>query len=236
MKYAALSTVNVTVAVVRNNFDYLTGRLRPRWRGRLHATAAMISALAGTALVAVTNGVLAVAAVTVYVIGLFMTFAVSACYHLAARTRRAQVVMQRLDHSTIYLLIAGTYTPVCVLGLPKPWAWWLLAAIWAAAAVGAYLKAAGRGWRTGTLLYLVIGWSALAAVPYLWSTYGPMVVIPLTAGGVLYTVGAVLFLTGRPWRHSTVFGHHELWHAMTIAAGGSHFFAVTALTATTGHL
>jgi hemolysin III len=221
-----------TVRVVRENFDHLRGEMRPSWRGRLHALGVAFFAPAGMALLVLGNGILTVLSLLVYLLGLLGAFLVSAGYHIVARTRRAQEIMQRLDHGAIYLLIAGTYTPVCLLALPRPGAWWMLGAVWVLAAVGMALKVSRRAWRTGTALYLIIGWSILTAFPSLWRQAGALVVGLLVLGGVLYTVGAVLFLSGRPRRHATHFGYHEVWHALTLAASSSHFLAIVALVVT----
>ena len=160
-------------------------------------------------------------------------FGVSGAYHRLARTARAQRLMRRLDHSMIFVLIAGTYTPVCLLALPRSWWVPLLAVVWSLAAVGIALKlwGSGRVMVVSNSLYLLIGWLALIALPSFLRTVPPAALLLMLLGGVLYTVGAVLFFLRRPDPNPVVFGYHEVWHTFTVLAAASHFGMVALVVA-----
>jgi hemolysin III len=200
--------------------------MRPRWRGRFHAAALVAAIPAGVALVISASSPAATVTAAVYVTALVAVYATSACYHILARTPRAQKVWRRLDHSMIYVLIAGTYTPVCFLALPPSWRVPTLVLVWAGAVAGVVLKATERASRTASAMYLVLGWLALAVMPAMISHRGAAPVVWMAVGGLIYTAGAVLFFTQRPRLSTQVFGFHEVWHLCTIAAGAVHFAAV----------
>jgi hemolysin III len=204
---------------------------RPVWRGRVHLLAAVVATPAALALFLMASGPLAKAAVTIYAASLIGLFAVSASYHRLARTERAVKWFRRVDHSMIFVLIAGTYTPLCLLALPPAWGIPLLVVVWIAAIGGVITKMTMLGRKPGSAgswLYIVIGWAAVVAVPALITSLDALQLVLLALGGLLYTVGAVVL--GKRWPDPIphVFGYHEVWHAMTVAAGGCHF-AVVAL-------
>lgn len=204
---------------------------RPVWRGRVHLLAAVIATPAALVLLLHAPDVLARIAVGVYTASLVGLFAVSASYHRLAHTTTAVKWFRRADHSMIFVLIAGTYTPLCLLALSPGWGIPLLVVVWSAAIGGVVMKmtrlGSGPG-SAGSWLYIVIGWAAVAAVPALVSSLSALQLALLGVGGVLYTVGAVVL--GRRWPDPfpNVFGYHEVWHSMTVAAGACHF-AVIAL-------
>jgi hemolysin III len=199
--------------------------LRPRLRGRLHLLAAVIS-LAGLAwLVRSAETAAGQVAAWVYGLSCVLLYGTSSSYHVFTRSPRARRVMQRADHSMIYVLIAGTFTPMCLLAMSDPWRWILLGGIWAAAIAGMVLTMAAleRFRRWTFALYLVMGWAGVAAVPALLDE--PIRLVLVFVAGVLYTVGAVLFSLHRPRLHPGWFGYHELWHLLGVLAGAL-FFAV----------
>lgn len=202
---------------------------RPLWRGRLHAGAAVVALPAAVLLVLRAPSTMARVSAAVYGISLVGLFSVSASYHLAARTERAVMWLRRADHSMIFVLIAGTYTPICLLVLPPAWGVPLLVVVWAAALVGVTLKVLHLGKREGSVaswLYLVIGWAAVAAGPALLTSLDRGQLALLAAGGIVYTVGAVVL--GRRWPdpRPMTFGYHEVWHSMTVVGGACHFLLV----------
>ncbi|MEZ5229355.1 MAG: hemolysin III family protein [Acidimicrobiales bacterium] len=168
----------------------------------------------------------------IYGLSLMAVFGVSAAYHRLAHSDAAQRRMQRLDHSTIYV-IAGTYTPVCLPGVAAGVSGIsALAVVWTCAVAGIVLKLVGpdRWMRWSNGFYPVLGWAALVLTPVLIrSLTGPELWL-LVFGGALYTVGALVFLRRRPDPRPQVFGYHEIWHAFTVAAGLSHFAMVTLVT------
>jgi len=210
-------------------FHHDSGTWRPRWRGRIHAMALVCTIPAGVVLAVLTPGGVPRVAVLVYVASLMALYSTSASYHLFTRTYRAQRTMQQVDHAMVYVLIAGTYTPVCLLGLPSPLRWVFLAAIWGMAAVGMGLKVAWRARRTAAALYLVIGWAVVAVLPWARARTGWTSLTLYALGGVIYTVGAVLFYLKRPRLKPLVFGYHEVWHVMTVVAAVLQFVALGVL-------
>jgi hemolysin III len=174
-------------------------------------------------MIAVAHTPTALVAAVVYGLATIALYLTSSSYHLYARDGRARVVMQRLDHSMIYVLIAGTYTPVCLLALDGSWRWALLALVWAGAIAGVLIKtlALDRFPKLGFALYLVLGWAAILALPQLLDRPGLLVLAAI--GGLLYTAGAIMFVLHWPGRAARWFGYHEYWHAFGIAAGGMFF-------------
>jgi hemolysin III len=174
-------------------------------------------------LVQVADSPSALVAAWVYGCATAALYLVSSTYHLFARGPRARVVMQRADHSMIFVLIAGSFTPVALLALHGAWRWALLAAAWAVAGVGVALKclALERFPRLGGGLYIALGWACVAAAPAL--LHRPLIASLLGLGGILYTVGAALFASGRPRCNPRWFGYHEVWHSFVVAAGALMF-------------
>jgi hemolysin III len=195
------------------------------WRGRIHSWAFLVSIPAGVWLLLLSDEAAARTTVAIYVFSLLAVFGTSAGYHRFARSETARRRMRRLDHSMIYVLIAGTFTPVCLLALPLSWGIPLLCAIWVGAVVGVAIQLSGTDGfkKLSNAMYLVMGWGALVGLPVMIHRVHPMTVVLLVAGGVFYTVGAILFFLHRPDPRPTVFGFHEVWHAFTVLAGASHF-------------
>lgn len=212
----------------RANIDHGSGDLRPVWRGRLHAIGAVLSPVAGVGLITAARGALAVFAAMVFALSMSLVYSVSAWYHIVARTEFSQAVMKRLDHAAIYFLIAGSHTPVCLLGLPRRVGVPLLCVVWVGALVGAGLQMTKRAPRFAKSLYMLLGWSMVVTLPLLFDSVGGVVWLVL-GGGVVYSVGAVLFARQWPGRRASKFGYHEVWHTATLLAGALHFVAVMVL-------
>ncbi len=205
---------------------------RPYWRGKLHLIAAIVAAPAAVALLMTRHSITARIAVGVFGLSLVGLYSVSATYHLRARTERAVKWFRRLDHSMIFILIAGTYTPICLLGLPPAWGIPLLIVVWATALGGITLKMIRMKDRHGpnaSWLYIVMGWAALFAMPALVRNLDSTQLALIGVGGLLYTIGAVGLWRRWPNPAPNTFGYHEVWHSMTIAAGTCHFAAVALL-------
>lgn len=195
---------------------------RPRLRGWLHVGAflASIGALVWLVMAATSGEAVAVAAV--YGAAAALVYLTSATYHVLARSPRARRVWQRLDHSMIFLLVAGTFTPVCVLGLSGPVRWPLLGLAWVLALTGIAFKvfAMDRFRKLGHSFYFILGVAAgLASIVGLSLSGQPWKVVAVVGAGMLYIGGAVLFYLGRPRLVPRWFGYHELWHALGISAG-----------------
>jgi hemolysin III len=164
----------------------------------------------------------------VYALALVGLFAVSALYHRVTWSPTARARVRCLDHGMIFVLIAGTATPFAVLVLPPLVGSAVLAIAWTAAAGGLALQVAwgtAPNWTTA-LVCVALGWAALAILPTLWSTLGPRPITLLVGGGAVYTLGAVVYALRRPDPAPAVFGYHEVFHALVIAAALLHFVAI----------
>jgi len=175
------------------------------------------------------SGAAAVAAVSVYAVTIVALFTVSAVYHRVDwRTPRSRVRMKRADHSMIFVFIAGSYTPFCVLGLPGDLRWWVLGIVWTGAVAGVTVKLFWPGsprW-LGVALYLLLGWTVVAVAPSLLAHTWVAVVVLLALGGVFYSIGGVFFALRWPEPWPNTFSHHEVFHACTAVAALLHYIAV----------
>ena len=212
-------------------FQHAMGKWRPRWRGRIHGGAVAVVIPAGVILTLVTPNGLPRVAVFVYVASLLALFSTSASYHLFTRTQRAQRTMRQLDHAMVYVLIAGTYTPVCLLALPRNIGVVFLIGIWCVALVGITLKITWRAHKVSGAMYLIIGWAALTILPWAYHRAGFTSLLLFALGGIVYTVGAILFYLQRPQLRPLVFGYHEVWHVFTVVAVALQFAGVGVLIA-----
>jgi len=211
--------------------DGVASPVKPRWRGRIHQVAFFASIPAGIALVMVAEGWVARVAASVYAISLAAVFGSSAAYHRGSWTPAALRRMKRLDHSMIFVLIAGSYTPVALLALDGPWTIVILSIVWTGAATGIVLKLVridGFSVLTGAL-YMVLGWLALIAFPSMVHGMPPAALALAIVGGVLYTAGAIVFATRHPDPAPAIFGYHEVWHSFMVAAAVCHFAMIAIL-------
>jgi hemolysin III len=202
-------------------------RVRPRWRGRLHLAASVVSVPAGVALCAAAGSSSARLAAGVYSLTVSGVFGVSAAFHMVAWSPAGRRRMDRLDRAMIYLQIGGTYTPVSLLALGRGLAIGVLAVVWAGALAGAVLVL----WRgnirvVGLVIYMLLGWPSVVVLPFALASVHALGVALLLAGGVLYTAGAIMLVSRWPDPSPTVFGYHEVWHVLTIVAGACHWTVV----------
>ena len=204
---------------------------KPRLRGRIHQVAFFVSLPAGVVLILFANGPAAIAVASVYAVSLTAVFGSSAVYHRGHWTERARRWMKRVDHSMIYILIAASYTPVAALVLGGTWEVVLLSVIWAGAVVGVTMKMARPDGLSivSAALYMVLGWLAILALPQLVREMTTAELVLLLAGGLLYTIGAIVFATRRPDPSPTTFGYHEVWHSFMVAAAACHYAMILLL-------
>jgi hemolysin III len=202
--------------------------VKPRWRGASHAVAAIVFPVLGAVLVAVAHTTAARWAALVYSIGVTAMYVTSACYHRGHWKPSVRRRLRRLDHSMILVGIAATYTPVAVVGLDTRSARIMLGVVWPLALAGIVVQmlwlSAPRWLVAG--LYVVIGWTALAFVPVLWHRLGVATFSLIICGGVVYSVGALVYSTRRPDPMPAVFGFHEVFHALVILAGLIFYAAI----------
>lgn len=206
---------------------------RPSWRGWLHVAAFFVAVPAGIFLVSAADTPSARTASVLYAISLLLVFGTSAVYHRLALGTRRKAILQRVDHSMIFLLILGTYVPLCLVALPPAWGIPLLAIVSAGALLGIVLKlvAFGRAQWIAYALYPILGWAAVIAAPALLRHLTPVELGLVIAGGLAYTIGFPVLLVRRPDPWPRSFGYHEVWHSFTVVAAGLHFAAVAAVVA-----
>lgn len=203
----------------------------PRLRGRLHQVAFIVSLPAGITLVALAGGVAARVGAAIFASTLTGLFGVSMAYHRGRWSDRARLVMKHLDHSMIFVFIAGSYTPVTLLALRPAWGITLLVLAWSGAAAGVVVTVLRleRWHALGFTMYLVLGWLAVVAAPQLVETLTRAELALLVGGGVLYTVGAIVLARKWPDPNPRVFGYHEVWHGFVVGASACHFVLVLLL-------
>jgi hemolysin III len=208
--------------------------VKPRWRGASHEVAAFVFPVLGLILVAVAHSTAARWAVLVYTLGVTGMYATSACYHRGHWTPPVQRRLRRLDHSMILVGIAATYTPIAVVGLDARSARILLGIVWPLAVAGIVVQMLWLNaprWLVASL-YVVIGWTALAFIPVLWHDLGVATLSIVISGGVVYSVGARVYSARRPDPAPAIFGFHEVFHALVIAAGLLFYVAIARVTVT----
>jgi hemolysin III len=199
-------------------------------RGWLHLYGLVAAVTASAVLIplaALVSGTAALAAV-VYSLGISLCFGISALYHRKIWGPRGYSVMRRLDHAAIFLLIAGTYTPYCLLLLPAGTAALLLGTVWAGATVGIVLQVAwphAPRWLS-VPIYIALGWAAIAVLPQVLARGGVTVLVLLLVGGAAYSLGALVYALKWPNPWPRVFAHHELFHACTLVAAICHHIGV----------
>ncbi len=203
-------------------------RPRPRLRGVFHQWAFVVSLATGAALVALAATVRAAVAAAVFAVAVSALFGVSALYHRITWRPAARRWMRRLDHSMIFVLIAGTYTPVGLLVLRHGLGAAILWVVWSGAVAGIVIKLswtrAPRWLSVG--IYLALGWVAAVAMPSLASHVGLLGVGLLLGGGLAYSVGALIYARRRPDPVPAVFGYHELFHLLVIVGVLAHMAAI----------
>ncbi len=201
---------------------------RPRLRGVSHQWAFFVTVVLGALLVTFAPSGEARLATTIYAVAVCGLFGVSALYHRRIWSPRGWKIMKRLDHSMIFLFIAGTYTPFALLAVGQPTGSWVLAGVWAGALAGVCLKLL---WPTaprwvGVPLYIGLGWVAVFLLTDILQFAGVTALVLLAAGGVLYTLGGIAYAMKRPNPWPGTFGYHEVFHAMTVVAAICHYIAV----------
>lgn len=201
---------------------------KPRFRGSSHKYAFFVSLATGALLVLLAHSARAAVALAVYAVSVSAMFGASALYHQVDWPATKRRWMRRLDHSMIFLLIAGTYTPFALLVLHGTFATVMLIVVWAGAVGGIVLKLAwidAPKW-LAALCFVALGWVAVAAMPQLASGLGWAGTALLALGGLLYTAGAAIYAFRRPDPAPTVFGYHEVFHVLVILAAAAQYAAL----------
>jgi hemolysin III len=209
---------------------------RPAWRGRLHLWAAPVAAAVALTYIIAAEGLRERLGVGVWGLTLTGLFGVSAAYHRGRWGPVAKAWWQRVDHAMIFVFIAGSYTPICLMLLAGRSSWLTLTIAWGGALAGVVIRLT---WHTAPRwlfvpMYLALGWVAVAVMPDLAAGAPRYALWLLVAGGVLYSLGAFVFALRWPDPAPNVFGFHEVFHAMTIAAAGCHAVAIAGAVASSG--
>ena len=215
-----------------DRIDRLASTVKPKLRGWLHAGMTPIVFVAALVLVVFGPTLTARAAAAVYLLCSLMLFGTSATYHRGHWSARVADTFRRWDHANIYLFIAGTYTPLAADLLHGRSRVLLLSLVWSAALVGIAFRILWLGaprWLY-TALYLLLGWAAVGWMGDFWHAGGPAVVILVVAGGLVYSVGAVVYALKRPNPSPRWFGFHEIFHSATVVAAVLHYIAIALAT------
>ncbi|MBY8875588.1 hemolysin III family protein [Micromonospora sp. PLK6-60] len=204
---------------------------KPRMRGWLHTYAFFVALACGIVLCAIAAtrpGWAPLVSCLIYSVTVCGLFGTSALYHRRVWSERGYQIMRRLDHSMIFVFIAGTYTPLCALLLDRGPATLMLAVVWGGALAGVAVKLIwphAPRWVSAPL-YLALGWVSVAMLPQILRGGGVTALVLLAVGGALYSVGAVFYALRKPNPWPTVFGHHEFFHACTLIAAICHHIAI----------
>lgn len=205
------------------------GKMQNPVRGFIHGSAALASVIGlGFLLDRAWSRPGALVGALVFGIALLVMYTTSSIYHSVPWSEEWKIRLQKLDHAMIYLLVAGTFTPVALAALSGTTLTVALSLIWALAVVGILLKALLPEVKTGlsVTLQLAMGWLALVWMPQILVELGLAAVVLIAAGGLCYTLGAVIFTLSRPRLFPRVFSHHELFHVLVVAGSSLHFAAV----------
>ena len=201
---------------------------RPLLRGVFHQVGFSVSLVVGTLLIVGADGARRHVAAAVFAGAVAACFGSSALYHRVTWTPQLRLWMRRIDHAGVYLLIAGTYTPVCLLVLSGAWRLAVLAIVWAGAGAAAILKfiwVAAPKWLAAAI-GIALGWVGVAVLPQLATRLDPAAIALLGVGGLLYTAGAIVYARRRPDPVPSVFGYHELFHVLTLIAVSCQYVAI----------
>jgi hemolysin III len=203
-------------------------KIKPRLRGWIHAGTFPFALAASIELIALAPTVPGKVSASVFGLSACLLFGVSAVYHRGNWSPRTDAVLRRLDHTNIFLIIAGTYTPLAVLLLPRSQGTMLLALVWSGALLGLLARIF---WLNAPRwvyvpVYLALGWVAVAYMGQFWAVGGPAVVWLILAGGVAYTLGAIVYGTKKPDPSPAWFGFHEIFHVFTVLGFACHLVAI----------
>jgi hemolysin III len=206
--------------------------VKPKLRGWIHTGMFPFVVAAGIVLIALSPTTTARVTNTIFSLSAVLLFGTSAVYHRGHWSPRTTRVLRRLDHTNIFLIIAGTYTPLSALLLAESRARVLLWVVWSGAVAGVLTRVLwlhAPRWLY-VPIYLALGWIAVAYMPQFWRTGGPAVVLYLAAGGAAYTLGAVVYALKRPNPSPRWFGFHEVFHALTVVGFGCTYVSVSLAT------
>ena len=211
---------------VSEGFAEQTKEIKPTWRGWIHAGVLPIVIAGGIVLVILANGMPAKITTAIFFASSLLLFGNSALYHRFNWSPKVKLALKRIDHANIFLLIAGSYTPITWLALPQDKAILLMSLIWGSAVLGIGFRVfwiSAPRWLY-TPIYVAMGWGAIAFVVDFMNAKAPMMILIL-AGGLCYTIGAVVYALKKPNPFPGTFGFHEIFHSLTVLAFMCHWVA-----------
>ena len=213
--------------LLEESLEYERLDLKPSWRGVIHLATLPLAIVAGIALIILAEGVGATVTSAVFAVSSWLLFGISGTYHRFNWGPRAKVILKRLDHANIFLLIAGTYTPIAWLALPQDKGIFLLSLVWSGALLGIAFRVfwiSAPRWLY-VPIYLGLGWAAVLYIEDLFAANLATMILVIV-GGLAYSVGAVVYGLKRPNPVPQHFGFHEIFHVLTVVAFLSHWTAV----------
>jgi hemolysin III len=220
-------TEGLHLPLLEESLEYERLDLKPSWRGWIHLGTLPLAIAAGIVLIVLAEGVAATVTSAIFAVSSWLLFGISGTYHRFNWGPRAKVILKRLDHANIFLLIAGTYTPIAWLALPPDKGVFLLSLIWSGALLGIAFRVfwiSAPRWLY-VPIYLGLGWAAVLYIEDLFVA-NPATMILVIVGGLAYSVGAVVYGLKRPNPIPQHFGFHEIFHVLTVVAFLSHWTAV----------
>ncbi len=215
------------IPLLDESIEYHDLDQKPTWRGWIHAGTFPLAIVLGLVLIAVGDSPAARWSSAVFVFSSLLLFGISATYHRFNWPDRTRVLLKRLDHANIFLLIAGTYTPLSIMALPPEKGYLLLVLVWAGALIGIGFRVfwiSAPRWAY-VPLYVMLGWAAVLYIVDLFTANAAMMVLVIV-GGLAYTAGAVVYAMKKPNPRPGVFGFHEIFHTLTVIAFLCHWTAV----------
>jgi hemolysin III len=204
------------------------GEHKPRFRGFIHLLAFSSALTLAPILVVITPGIANRFIMAIYGVAIIGLFGVSALYHRTEWSERGVTIVRRVDHSMIFVATAATHTPIALIALPTQPGWTLFGIVWG----GAILGVIGRVSFTNapywivSIPYVVVGWSSIFVINHVWDALNIAGFVLLIVGGLLYTVGAVIYAAHRPNPWPNSFGYHEIFHALTVAGAACHYIVI----------
>lgn len=210
--------------------DFLKRHIREPINGLTHLAGALLSIVG---LILLLTDVISsgsanhIVAFSIFGLSMFLLYTASTLYHSLKVKEKTIALLQKLDHSMIYVLIAGSYTPICLIVLEDPWSWFVFISVWSVALAGVVKKffwVSAPGWLS-LLLYLTMGWMGVLLFPILLEKLPLAFLVWIVAGGIAYTLGAVIYGMEKPDPLPGRFGFHEIWHLFVLAGTFSHFWA-----------
>ena len=213
--------------ILDDELEHAPAETKPTWRGWIHAGTFPVAIALGVILIVLADGAAAKASSSIFVASSLLLFGTSALYHRVNWSPKVKAVFKRIDHSNIFLLIAGSYTPITVLALPHDKAILLLSLVWGGALLGVGFRIFWVGaprWLY-VPLYILLGWAAMMFIVDFFQANAAMMTL-IMVGGIFYTLGAVAYGFKRPNPIPGVFGFHEIFHSFTLLAFLCHWTGI----------